>query len=171
MDHYAAKIAAGDADAFARLYEKLYRLVYAVALGILGDCHAAEDLTQDTFLAVWQQSAEFRGEGYKKWILTIARNKALNYRKKEARTEAVDPLEHPELFGTTDADTHTDRMVLDTALRRLDFQDRQILLMKNAGMKMKEIATLLQIPRGTASGRYARAMEQLRLWLAEDYPL
>lgn len=62
-------------------------------------------------------------------------------------------------------------MVLDTALRRLDSQDRQILLMKNAGMKMKEIATLLQIPRGTASWRYARAMEQLRLWLAEDYPL
>ena len=73
--------------------------------------------------------------------------------------------------GTTDADTHTDRMVLDTALRRLDSQDRQILLMKNAGMKMKEIAPLLQIPRGTASWRYARPIEQLKHWLAEDHPL
>ncbi len=169
MDHYAARIAAGDVAAFERLYEKLYRLVYAVVLGVLGDGHAAEDLTQDTFLAVWEQSGTFRGTGYRKWILTIARNKALSYSKRAARERAVDPEEQPGLFGTTDVEEHTDRMVLNTALARLPEQDRQIVLMKNSGMKMKDIAVLLQIPRGTASWRYAQAMERLRQWLAEDF--
>ncbi len=46
----------GDADAFAALYDRHYRLAYSVAHKLTGEKHSAEDLTQDAFLKVWRSA-------------------------------------------------------------------------------------------------------------------
>ena len=92
LDSLAQKIAHGDERAFEELYNKTRQAVYSVCLGIVRVHMTAEELMQDTFVTVWTRSAEFKGHGYKSWILTIAKNKSLNYLKKQSHEVEFDFL-------------------------------------------------------------------------------
>ena len=162
LDNLAHKIAAQDQAAFGELYEKLRRIVYSVCLGVVKNRGVAEELTQDTFVTVWQRSAEFRGKGYKTWVLTIARNKALNELKRRKR-ETLTDFSEAEKVATYTVDAQVENsVVLQLALNKLDETDRQIVLFRNAGMKAKEIAEFLDMPRGTVSWRYSEAIAILK---------
>ncbi len=166
LDKLALKIAKRDEKAFERLYEDLRRVVFAVCLGVVKNRGVAEELTQETFVTVWQKTAEFRGVGYKTWILTIARNKAITLLKKRQRETPVDFSENERLGGFFEPQMEVG-IALKWALETLDEQDRQIVLMRNAGMKAKEVAEILQLPRGTVSWRYAEALKILKEKLEE----
>ncbi|MBR2023004.1 MAG: RNA polymerase sigma factor [Clostridia bacterium] len=161
LDTLAPKIAKRDKQAFQLLYEQLHRLVFTVCLGVVKNRGVAEELMQDTFVSVWTKSVQFRGRGYKTWILTIARNKALNALRQTGREYAVDFNENESALGSYDMDADTG-VVLKLALSKLNEQDRQIVLMRNGGLQAKEIAKTLGLPRGTVSWRYAEALKILR---------
>src|SRR5919109_1112686 len=82
---------AGDQGAFGALYDTWFDRVYDLAFRVVRDGSAAADVAQDTFLAAWREldglddPAAFGG-----WIRRIARNTALNHRKKEQRAQPVD---------------------------------------------------------------------------------
>jgi len=163
FDEYAYKIARQDTLAFERLYEKLNKLVFSVSFSVLKDRFLAEDVTQDTFNTVWQRSAEFRGNGYKTWILTIAKNKSINMLKKRARDTVVDFNENANLYGEYTINEQVEKMnLLDIIAKVLNQEEREIVLLKNSGMKMKEIAQRLNQPRGTISWRYSQSIEKLK---------
>ncbi len=166
LDNLAKKIAQRDEIAFAKLYEQTNRLVYSVCLSIVKNGGVAEELTQDTFVAVWSEISSFRGMGFKTWILTIAKNKSLNELKKRKREVAVDFSEEEATGIDAFADKRMEtNLALTLALEKLDMTDRQIVLMKNSGMKMKEIALFMEMPRGTVSWRYAEALKTLKKYL------
>lgn len=164
LDKLAIKIARRDKRAFEQLYEEMRRLVFSVCLGVVKDRGVAEEVTQDTFVTVWQKSAEFRGKGYKTWVLTVARNKALNELRKRKRETPVDFAENEALGGAYLPDMDTG-VALKAALSGLEEQDRQIVLLRSGGVKAKEIARLLGLPRGTVSWRYAEALKRLKVVL------
>lgn len=169
LDKLAPKIARRDGKAFEELYEETRRLVYSVCLGIVKNGGVAEELTQDTFVAVWTKSSEFRGKGYKTWILTVAKNKSINALKKLRREFPADFEENENLGGSYAFDTSSENgIALSAALRTLEERDRQIVLMKNSGAKTKEIAAFLGLPRGTVSWRYAEALKILKKRLEES---
>ena len=169
FDQLAPKIGKRNEKAFEELYEKLRRLVYSVCLGVVKNRGAAEELTQDTFVTVWARAAEFRGKGFKTWILTIARNKAINSLRKQKREFSADFTENETLGGAYTIDAAADTgLVLSAALARLKDGDREIVLLKNSGMKTKEIADFLGLPRGTVSWRYAEALKSLKKYLEEE---
>lgn len=167
LDKLAIKIARRDKRAFEQLYEQLRRIVFSVCLGVVKDRGVAEELTQDTFVTVWQRSAEFRGKGYKTWVLTVARNKALNELRKRKKETPVDFMENEALGGAYVPDMDTGA-ALNAALAGLEERDRQIVLLRSGGMKAKEIARLLDVPRGTVSWRYAEALKRLKVILEGD---
>lgn len=168
LDKLAIKIAKRDEKAFGELYERMRRLVYSVCLGVVKDFALAEELTQDTFVTAWTRSEEFRGCGYKKWLLTVAKNKSINELKKRRRETLTDFLENEEFFGADGEDERMEtHVILTAALEVLDETDRQIVLLRNAGMKAKEIAEFLEMPRGTVSWRYAEGIRKLREWMEE----
>ena len=155
LDHLAKKIAQQDEKAFAELYEKTRKIVYSICLSIVKDNGVAEELTQDTFVSVWSEIGKFRGKGLKTWVLTIARNKALNVLRKRKRETVVDFFENEAMSdGYTEEAVYsienniTTGIMLATALEQLNTVDRQIVLLKNSGMKTKEIAIFLEMPRG-----------------------
>ena len=163
LDSLAPKIARHDEKAFAELYEKTRRLVFSVCLGVVKNSALAEELTQDVFVIVWSRAGEFRGKGFKTWLLTIARNSSINALKKARRETATDFFENEHLGGRYTVDEQIETgAVLKAALDKLGEPDRQIVLMKNAGLKMKEIAQVLGLPRGTASWRYSVAIDVLK---------
>lgn len=77
-DSLIEKISLGDMDAFRELYEIASKSVYGFALSILKNSHDAEDVLQETFLKVYQNSSDY--VSYSKpmaWILRITRNLAV----------------------------------------------------------------------------------------------
>ena len=164
FDKLALKIAKRDKSAFELLYEQTRRLVFGVCLGIVKNPSVAEELTQETFVTVWQRSGEFRGNGYKTWVLTIAKNKSLNALKKNRRETPFDFLENESACGSYEIDADVG-ILLKTALQTLDEEERQIVLLRNSGLKAKEVADTLGIPRGTVSWKYAEALKKLKTTL------
>ena len=161
LDTLSEKIARRDEKAFAELYEKTRTLVYSVCLSIVKNHGIAEELTQETFVAVWLKIHSFEGRGFKTWLLTIAKNKALNELRARKREFAVDFSENDTLGGVFEPNAELG-IALSMALERLDETDRQIVLLKNSGMKTKEIAEFLQMPRGTVSWRYSESLKTLK---------
>ena len=86
------RVRARNADAFEALYDAHHRLVYGVALRMLGDAPGAEDVTQAVFVKVWTSPELFRGGNFGAWIVRITRNRALDVlRSRATRNEGELP--------------------------------------------------------------------------------
>ena len=68
-----------------RLISQYQNLVFSICLKLTGDYFAAEDLTQETFLAAYRHIEEFDGLAEKAWLCRIASNKCIDYRREAAR--------------------------------------------------------------------------------------
>src|SRR6185295_2944413 len=81
-----AEIGSGSDLAFDRLMRRYRRLVYRVAYGYTGERESALDVVQETFLKVHTRRGSFRGDGsLKNWIVRIAANEAMNWRRASLR--------------------------------------------------------------------------------------
>ncbi len=169
LNSLATKIKNKDKDAFATLYELMRKQVYSVCLGIVARHTISEEIMQDTFVAVWNNIESFKGGNFKYWILQIAKNKSLNYLKKQKR-ETLTTFETGEMYyGAYSIDDNvTLGNLLKSALQKLDPISRQIVLLKTSGVKTKDIATMLSLPRGTVSWKYSEALNTLRKYVKED---
>lgn len=162
LDNLSKGIACKDEKSFELLYNKMYKLVYLVCLGVVKNEASAQDLAQETFITVWNKSSEFKGGSYKAWILTIAKNKSLNYIKRSSRVIPVGQDYELDAICDHAQGSLEESVILKIVLQELDDMDAQIVLLKLSGMKMKEIAELFGIPRGTASWRYSEALKKLK---------
>ena len=145
LDDYIAGIAAGDREALAGLYRETRTAVYGFALSLCANAHDAEDVLQDTYLQVSRAAASYRSQGKPMaWILTIARNLALQRIRERERTVTMTPEDWQTQFADRVTFTSEDRLVLET------------------GMKHREIASLLHLPLPTVLSKYNRALKKLR---------
>lgn len=84
--------AGGDEDAFGELFRRKHRRVYRIAYQLLGDCGAAEDVVQESFLALWSHCSRYRPRfKVDTWLARIATNKAIDRYRSERR--------HPQPVG------------------------------------------------------------------------
>src|ERR1700674_1953267 len=85
----ARAAAAGDAEAFEKLYKQYYRRVYSLCLRMLGNAAQAEDITQDVFLQVYRKIGSFRGDSaFTTWLHSLAVNQVLmHFRKRGVKLE------------------------------------------------------------------------------------
>ena len=90
-----ARIYSGDEDAMALLYDRYSNVVYAVALRVLSDGSAAEDILQDVFIQLWRNPQAFNASrgSLATWLAVIARNRAIDQlRKKRPEVEAAETV-------------------------------------------------------------------------------
>lgn len=162
-------LAAGDQEALAQLYHRARTAVFGLALSYL-KCRAdAEDVTQDTFVRVWENAPGYRPQGKPlAWLLAIARNLALMKLRERDRTAEL-PEEDWALPDTGGGLTAEDRAVLTAALRLLDGEEQRIVLLHAVtGLKHREIAESLSLPLSTVLSKYHRALKKLRMKLEGD---
>ncbi len=163
-----AAVAAGSEEALAALYEQTSSAVYGFALSLLRNRQDAEDIMQETYVRLAKAASGYRPEGKPMaWILTIVRNLARMRLREESR------LCHPEAGGWASSEPvetlSDDRLVLEIALRRLEDEERQIVMLHAvSGLKHREIAVLLERPLSTVLSRYHRALSKLRRELLRD---
>lgn len=169
-DKLIKEIAKGNMEALHTLYEKTNKSIYAYALSITKDPHEAEDILQETFLKIYQKAPDYTS--YDKpmaWIFTIAKNFALmkfRQRKKKDSMEVVEDMPEPHFSFVEDV---SERIVLETAVKKLDDNERTILLLHAvAGLKNKEIADLLDMPINTVLSKYNRTIKKMQKYLEEE---
>lgn len=161
----------GDDHAFAALYDDLAPRIYGVVLRILADPHQAEEVTQEVFLHIWQNSDRFdpaRGSAFS-WAMTMAHRRAVDrVRASEAwrrRDDADAALvrQSPEDLTADAAHASLDAQRLRAGLATLSvIQRRALELAYFGGYTHTEVARLLQIPLGTAKTRIRDGLIQLR---------
>ncbi len=166
------RVAAQDAAALRKLYDRYAAVVHAAALRILRDPGAAEECTQDVFVAVWRNAATFdpARARFTTWLFAIARNRALELlRRRGARPLDLhaDAPEPPA--GDASPDTALAAERRDVAARIAEGmaalpadQAEVVRLAYFDGLSHGEIAARLGVPLGTVKGRMRLALEKLR---------
>lgn len=166
-------IASGDEPALAAVIDEHGAAVYAVARRFVSDPAVAEEVTQDTFIALWNRPEAFdeRRGNMRAFLLGIARKKAIDAWRKEnglarLRTnltlDAASDRPHDVLARRVG-----NRIDLENAMSKLSHRQREaIRLAYFLGLTYKEVAQNLGIPEGTAKTRLREGLLRLRRMLA-----
>lgn len=167
----------GDEAACSELVATHQRMVFTLALHLLGDRDEALDLSQEVFLRVFRTLASFRGQSaLRTWIYRIVVNQARNRQRwwrRRRRSEQVSLDEHLQQFGDLESKTDVlpDRLLASKeaasriwqALDRLPFDQRTALILREVdGLRYEEIAFSLGVAVGTVKSRLTRARQALR---------
>lgn len=163
-------MAGGDREAFSKLYGSVSDTVYGLALSILRNRQDAEDVMHDAFIRIYTSAASYTPCGKPMaWIISIVRNLCLNKIRDDSRTETMGGSTsegHPEAEPADPEDSIedlTNRMVIDTAMKVLDDDERQIVTLHAlTGYKHKEIAEMLDMAQGTELSKFHRALKKMR---------
>ncbi len=159
-----ALAAAGDSQAFERLYRRHVARVHALMRRMVGGETDAEEATQDAFVRAWERLGTFRGEAaFGTWLHRLAVNVALNWRKAAGRARTrFDDEASPELLPGR-RETGAERMDLEAAIGRLPPGARQVFVLHDVeGFRHEEIATLMGVTEGTTKAQLHRARSLLR---------
>src|SRR5262249_48194492 len=152
----------GDESAMARLYDRYSAIVYAVALRVLGDATAAEDILQDVFMQLWRNPGLFdssRGN-LASWLAVIARNRAIDtIRKERPQTDIADLVVsvEPDLAGEAERARVMEK-VRDTLGAMPTAQRSALEMAYFEGLTHREIASKTGEPLGTIKTRIRAAL-------------
>jgi RNA polymerase sigma-70 factor, ECF subfamily len=157
---------AGDQSAVAQLYDRYSSVVYAVALRVLGDTGAAEDVLQEVFLQLWRNPAAFdaaRGT-LGSWLAVIARNRAIDFlRKRKPETDLEDVIVSVSPDLAREADRSRAAEKIRGVIGAMPPPQRNALEMAYfEGLSHSEIAGKTGEPLGTIKTRIRTGLMTLR---------
>lgn len=161
----------GDELAWEAFVRHFQGRVFGLAYHYTAQAEDARDLTQDVFIRIYQHLPLIPdAEGCLGWIIHITRNACIDHlRRRKARPPLWD-LPADELFDLSDPQANAEELHLEAvrktmvhrALQELSDLSREILLLKEIqGLRLEEIATMLDVPLGTVKSRAHRARIEL----------
>jgi RNA polymerase sigma-70 factor, ECF subfamily len=169
-----SRIGQGDEDAMAAFYREHGRVVFAQVLLVTAERVLAEEIVQDTMLAVWRGAGSFRGESsVRSWVIAIARRQTRD-RLRSRRFQVVDDA---YLADQPSSGPGPEAMALDRAelaevrgaIRQLAPAHREVLgLAFGSGLSLPEVADVLEIPVGTVKSRLTAARAALNRLLDQE---
>lgn len=173
----ATRLRARDPKVMGEIYDRYGRLVYSLIHRIVRDTGVAEDLTQETFLRVWNRAQAFDVErgALGPWVVTVARNRAIDYLRSSdgrmaARSLELADIEHPSKFtGIEDRAVSVDRSRrLREAFDKLTPNQKTVIeLAYYEGLSQTEMAERMQQPLGTVKTWVRAALKTLRDQIGE----
>ena len=161
-----SRIYSGDEGAMALLYDRYSNVVYAVALRVLSDGSAAEDILQDVFMQLWRNPQAFNASrgSLASWLAVIARNRAIDQlRKKRPEVEAAETVisVDPELESAADRSQAIEKV--RAVLGGMPVEQRAALEMAFfEGLTHVEIAGKTGQPLGTVKTRIRSGLLAVR---------
>jgi len=165
----------GDQNAFTALVKRYQKQIHAFAWRQLGDFHLAEEITQDTFLKVYQQLWTLRDPNrFGAWLHAIVRNCCLAYlRKTQQPIESLDTMSEAEMESVSynqyvekqreGIANETRDKVVKHLLNKLPENEQTVITLHYLGdMRCEEIGKFLDVPLNTIKSRLHRARKRLR---------
>ncbi len=168
------RILAGDENAFVSLVEKYQKQVHALAWRKIGDFHIAEEITQDTFLKVYQKLSTLKNpHQFSGWLYVIATNQCRAWlRKKRIETESLEKADVEmvkEAYSRyvaeeqAKATTEAQRKVVKKLLAKLKESERTVMTLHYLGeMTVDEISRFLGVSASAIKLRLHRARQRLK---------
>jgi RNA polymerase sigma-70 factor (ECF subfamily) len=167
------RIAQQDRQAFSQLYDRYATVLYSTILRVLENRDDAADVMQEVFVTIWDKAGSYNpnvGRPFN-WVLTMARNKAIDRLRAQKRRysfveEVAQELQPDTGFydsGSAEIFGHERAGLIRAAVETLPLEQRQAIEMAFlGGMTQNEISAALQQPLGTIKARIRRGMLKLR---------
>jgi RNA polymerase sigma-70 factor (ECF subfamily) len=159
-----AQLRGAELQAFLeQLYDSTFDAVYALALASTGNHADAEDITAETYERAIRAIRSYRGDGagINSWIYGIARNVVREQRRKHARTDEL--VDTYDVEGAASpAESVVAAMEAEQLLRHVTPAQREVLLLRMSGLKLREIAAALGKAEGTVKALQFQALQRLR---------
>ncbi len=180
MDEATAAVTASDVElvallreqpaaGIAALYDRYGRLIFSMALRVVQDRGAAEEITQDVFMRCWRSLDRYQPSqgSLASWMLSITHNRAIDElrsrRGKDARREISDDILQPQAMIDPGFEEALLRGEIQQALQILPVAQRDVIeLVFWSGLTRREIAERLSLPLGTVHTRLRLGMDKLR---------
>lgn len=162
LDTWLTRLREKDNEALEHLYLELKRPIFIFILSIVKDYHIAEDILQETFIKVINNSESYeKGSNAKAWIFSIARNISLNQIKLRKREELKeDIIKADSILFTEEVESAMEFLRL---IEPLESEEREIVALKlSAGLGHKQIAETLNISVINSRAKYSRAIKKLK---------
>jgi RNA polymerase sigma factor (sigma-70 family) len=162
------RLVGNDDAALAEIYDQYSSFVYGLALRVVGDARAAEDVSQDVFVGLWERPAAFdpdRGS-LRTWLGTLAHRRAVDYvrreeaRRRRAERDAARAVSAPDVEELATAMVAAERVRAALDLLPSD-QRRAIQLAYFGGKTYRQVAEVLGIPEGTAKSRLRLGLRRI----------
>lgn len=151
-------------ESFKTLYDRYSSMVHAYVLRVLSDEDAAEDIFQEVFIKFYQNvKSDAAKTNIPGFLITIARNLCLNYKRDKRNTVAIEDYEH---FFSESSHNYEQQELLELITRALDLVDdayrEAFVLREYSGLSYQEIAEICKITEGNAKSRVFRAKQQIK---------
>jgi RNA polymerase sigma-70 factor (ECF subfamily) len=166
-----ARSALGDRRAFEEVYRATRSKLFAVSLRIVRERQLAEEVLQDSFVAIWNHAADYAQakSAPTTWMTAIVRNRSLDVLRRGAHeTEDVDEVMALNLVDESaspvrDLDNATDAHSIQDCMKELDAEQRQsIALAFFHGLSHSELAAHMHKPLGTVKTHIRRGLMRLK---------
>lgn len=169
-------------QALSELYDRYSKLVYSLAVSMLGDSAVAEEITQEVFLSIWEKAETYQPDRSKvnTWITSIARYRSIDVlRKQDIRPHGhsiawttLPKSSEPKINGRHPED-ETNRKIQSEKIRQAietlpEEQKQALYLAYLGGYSHREIADRLDTPLGTVKTRIRLAMKKLKHHFFQD---
>ena len=151
----------GDREAFRHLVERYQKRAVTHAVAILLNRGDAEDAVQEAFIDAFKAIGKFdASRTFYSWFYVLLRNRCYKITAKRRPTESLNEV---QLLAAQRGAADDTRIGLEKALRSLTRDEREIISLKYfSGLSYDELATHLQIPRGTVMSRLFNARQRLQ---------
>jgi RNA polymerase sigma factor (sigma-70 family) len=160
----------GSRSAMEVLIRRYYKFVFAIVYRKTGDYHVACDLTQEVFIKVARSVSSYKGDGkFKSWLTSITYHHCADYyrspknirQQNEVEIELEIPDESNNIYRLLEKNDQR-RMIKNALMELPEHQRDTIVLNYFEGMKIREIAELMQCSESTVKSRLYQGLEKLR---------
>ncbi|HTO91325.1 MAG TPA: sigma-70 family RNA polymerase sigma factor [Candidatus Sulfotelmatobacter sp.] len=154
----------GDEEAFGDLVDAYGRVIYNLALRMVGDPEDARDLSQIAFVKAWEKLSTFdRQHRFFSWLYRIALNECLNFRKRRRVHEPLDvamPSHQAGPEASYERSEESERV--QVAMMRLRAEDREVLVLRHfLRLSHREMSEMMHVPEKTVKSRLHTARVRL----------
>ncbi|MGI5899095.1 MAG: RNA polymerase sigma factor [Christensenellales bacterium] len=158
----------GSRRAFEMLMNGYVRIIYSYALARVGSHQDAQDILQETMLAIWRGIGSFKGESsFKTWLMGIARRKISDHFRSIYKTGGMPLSDMGDKLSADGGMSSLDEAVdIQNAVKKLNDSERELVfLVFTAQMTYAEASKTLEVPVGTVKSRMSRIKSKLKAQL------
>lgn len=171
------QVLAKDAAALEQLYDKYEKLIFSFAYKMVHESTAAEEIVQEVMMKLWKGSGAVYSDDkgkFSSWLLTMTRNTAIDYLRKQKRRGEEEFHQESELHDTQasvddQVEWKQSKEKIKRAMAALKEEQQHVIeLFYFKGYSQKMISEKADIPLGTVKGRIRLALQHLRKELQEE---
>ncbi len=172
------RAAAGDEEAFKKIYYLFYKKLYLFSLALVKTKEAAEEITEDVFIRIWQKKAQISAiHNLRVYLYIATKNTALSYLSKKAKDNLTEPFDNINIDLYKSTVTPEELMITAEMYRQIQLQVEALpprckmifKLIREDGLKYKEVSDILNISVNTIDVQIAIAVKKIAVALKPEF--